>query len=242
MRVLADGSPAPAPAIAIRVEVSPNGDDFLRCAELVQSYVLKASSLSPSFAPVQGGTVMALRGRCLPNMASTALRIDVTVPGKPKPACLSFAAHCDYVNSETLTFLLPRLEVPEPAPAITPMSVAAGRSVDSLPALTAHSAPPILQELPEPDEPLRPLLPPGKYAARVFVALDGVTFEDTGLGFTAYSAQMGSISPLCGVLSGGTTVTFQPDVPTGAVKDWFIAGPDNAVRVYNDDFDVVCCS
>ena len=185
---------------------------------------------------------MTLHGRCMPNMAAAALRIDVTVPGKPKQACLSFTAHCDYVNSETMTFLLPRLEVPEPVPAVTPMSVAAGRSVDSLPALTAHSAPPILQELPEPDEPLRPLLPPGKYAARVFVALDGITFEDTGFGFTAYSAQMASISPLCGVQSGGTAVTFQPDASTGAAKDWFIAGSDNAVRVYNDDFDVVRCA
>jgi len=78
-----------------------------------------------------------------------------------------------------------------------------------------------------------PCLPPGKYPITLKLALNGETYEDVRPGLTAYGAVISHATPLCGVLTGGTSVSLFPDAATAAVPSWFIASPDTFVRIYN---------
>jgi hypothetical protein len=222
--------------------VSPNGDDFIRCGEVIQSYVTLVDGVIPQHVLLTGGVPVQLTGRAFPNNPNMMVRLDVTVkPGKA-PSIDSYTAPLTYDGPSTLSFVMPRLvQQPSDAPALTPMSVVSPqRSVVSEASLAAQSCPAVIEGVGGDDVAnTAPLLPVGNYPVKLLVALDGVTFEDTGLTLTAYNATLSHITPTCGVNTGGTIVSLLPDAATAGVDGWYIPTGSNSVRVHNDAYDQV---
>lgn len=239
------------PVVAIRVEVSPNGNDFIRCAETVQSYVSLIDGIFPGYVPVSGGTAVTVTGRAMPDTGTMAAKLDITIKpgtGKAKPLVQTLTVPLHFIDSRRAVFDMPRLEEYDESAAPTPKSVLVPQaSVSSTQSLTAQSCPAVVEGVGLDDATaIPPLLPPGQYPVRVSVALDGSTYEDAGLSVIAYGALLSHGNPLCGPVSGGTVITLVPDAATQAVQGWFLATGQQHVRVFNDQMDVVgavvdCC-
>lgn len=248
-----------APSIGIRVEVSPNGNDFIRCSEVIQSYItyIDGEHAYPHYTPVTGGTTVSVMGFCIPNTWNMNAKLTVALPRAMNVAsnALTTIVPVDYIDVNTIQFTMPRLETPESQGIPTPRSEGVGvRSVDELSqqSLTVASCPPELMSqrrsdcVSEEGNVVRPLLPPGRYPVKVELALNGELFEDVGIRLEAYNALLDSLTPSCGVVSGGTQMIVKPDTTTAIVSNWFIASEETHIRVHNDTFDVVsacvvCC-
>jgi hypothetical protein len=208
----------------------------------MESYVTLIDGITPPYALLTGGVPVHVTGRAFPNHPNMAVRLDVTTkPGKV-PVVNSYISPLMFESANALCFVMPRLVQQDMSPpVVTPKSVVSPqRSVTSEASLAAQSCPAVIEGVGDDDVVMGlPLLPVGKYSAKVFVALDGVTFEDSGLSITAYHAVLSHIAPTCGVNHGGTVITLVPDAATAALDSWYIPTGSNTIRVYNDAYDQV---